>query len=92
MGDVRVDPAIASKADVAGQCKIETGIPVDQHKDVDHELGDAEGVGVGGSRLHAIQGLVESWQTQKAVDPHQRSLDAKDKVEEVGRQQGSQVP
>lgn len=65
---------------------------MDQHKDVDHELGDAECVGVGGSRLHAIHGLVESWQTQQAVDPHQRSLDAKDKVEEVGGQQGSQVP
>lgn len=65
---------------------------MDQHEDVDHELGDAEGVGVGGSRLHAIQRLVESWHTQEAVDPHQRSLDAKAKVEEVSGQQGSKVP
>lgn len=64
---------------------------MDQHKDVDHELGDAEGVWVGRSRLHAIQGLVESWDTEKTVDPDQRGLDAKDKVEEVGGQQGNQV-
>lgn len=92
VGDIGVDPTITSKADVAGQCKVETGIPVDQHKDVDHELGDAERVGVGRSRLHAIQGLVESWHTKKAVDPHQGSLDAEDKVEEVSGQQGCQVP
>ena len=65
---------------------------MDQHKDVDHELGDTEGVGVGGSRLHAIQGLIESWRTQKAVNPHHRCLDAKDKVEEVSGQQRGQVP
>lgn len=92
IGDVGVDPRITSEANVAGQCKVETGIPVDQHKDVDHELGDAEGVRVGGPRLHAVQGLIESWHPQKAVDPHQRSLDAKDKVEEVSGQHGSQVP
>ena len=34
---------------------------MDQHKDVDHELCDAESVWVGSSRLHAIQGLVQSW-------------------------------
>lgn len=65
---------------------------MDQHKDVNHELGDTEGVGVGGSCLHAIQGLVESWHAQKAVDPHHWRLNAKGKVEEVSGQQGSQVP
>lgn len=65
---------------------------MDQHKDVDHKLGDAERVGVGRPRLHAIQGFVESWHTKKAVYPYQGSLDAKDKVEEVGGQQGCQVP
>lgn len=89
IGDVGVDPRISSKAHVAGQCKIETGIPVGQHKDVDHELGEAKCVGVGGHCLHAIQGLIETWQTQKTVDPHQRSLDANNKVEEVSGQQGS---
>lgn len=61
---------------------------MDQHKNIDHELGDAERVGVGRSGLHAIQGLVESWQTKKAVDPHQGGFDTKDKVEKVGGQQG----
>lgn len=65
---------------------------MDKHKDVDHELGNAEGVGVGGSCLHAVQGLVESWDTQKAVDSDQRSLDAECKIQEVERKNGSQVP
>ena len=49
-------------------------------------------LGVGGSCLHAIQGLVESWHAQKAVDPHHWCLDAKGKVEKVSGQHGSQVP
>lgn len=65
---------------------------MDKHKDVDHELGNAEGVGVGVSCLHAVQGLVESWDTQKAVDSDQRSLDAECKIQEVERKNGSQVP
>lgn len=92
VGDIGVDPAIASKANVAGQREVETGVPVDQHKDVDHELGDAERVREGRSRLHAVQGLAESRQTKKTVDPHHRSLDAKHKVEEISGQQGCQVP
>lgn len=63
-----------------GQCKVETGIPVDQHKDVNHELCDAESIRVGGSRLHAVQGLIEPWDTQKAVNPHQGSFNAYGKV------------
>ncbi|TNN45291.1 hypothetical protein EYF80_044521 [Liparis tanakae] len=92
VGHVGVHPAVAPEADVVGQSKVEAGVPVDQHEDVDHELGDAEGVGVGGSRLHAIQGLGESGDAEKSVDPHQRGLDAEGNVEEVGRQQGDQVP
>lgn len=92
MGDVGINPPIAPKANVVGQCKVETGVPVDQHKDVDHQLGDAEGVGVGCPRLHPIQGLVEPRQTEKAVDPHHWRQDAEGKVEEVGGHQGSQVP
>ncbi|KAG7220338.1 hypothetical protein INR49_010174 [Caranx melampygus] len=42
VGDVGIDPSITSKANVVGQCKVEAGVPVDQHEDVDHELGDAE--------------------------------------------------
>lgn len=64
---------------------------MDQHKDVDHELGNAERVGVGRPGLHAIQGLVESGQTEKAVDAHHGCLDAEDKVEEVGGQQRCHV-
>lgn len=86
--DVGVDPSISSKAHVAGQRKIETGIPVSQHEDVDHELGETKSVGIGGHRLHPVQCLIETWQTQKSVDPHQWSLDANNKVEEVGGQQG----
>lgn len=60
IGDVGIDPTIHSKANVIRERKVETGIPVDQHKDVHHELGDTKSVGVGSSRLHAIQCLVES--------------------------------
>lgn len=92
VGDVGVDPAITPEADVAGEREVETGVPVDQHEDVDHELGDAEGVGVGRPRLHAVQGLVEPGQTQEAVDAHHGGLDAEDKVEKVGGQQRGHVP
>lgn len=65
---------------------------MDQHKYVDHQLGNTEGVGVGGSCLHAIQSLIKSWYTHKTVDPHHWSFEAKDKVEEVCGKQGNQVP
>lgn len=89
--DVGVDPIISPKAHVAGKREVDAGVPVDQHKDVDHEFGEAEYVGVGSSGLHAIQGLVETWHTQKAVDSNQWSLDASDKVEEVSGQYGNQI-
>lgn len=92
LSDIGVDPAITPEADVAGERKVEAGVPVDQHKDVDHELGNAEGVGVGRPCLHAVQGLVESGQTEQAVDAHHGGLDAEDKVEKVGGQQRRHVP
>ena len=64
---------------------------MDQDKDVEHELGDAEGVWVGGTRLHAVQGLAQAGHMQKAVDPDQRRVDVKAEVEEVRGQQGTQV-
>lgn len=63
-----------------------------QNKNVDHELYDAKSIGVRGSCLHAVQGLVEPWDTQKAVNPHQRGFKAEGKVKEVSGQQRSQVP
>lgn len=92
LGDVGVDPAIAPEADVAGERKVEAGVPVDQHKDVDHELGNAEGVGVGRARLHAVQGLVESGHAEQAVDAHHGGPEAEDKIEQVGGQQRRHVP
>lgn len=92
VGDVGVDPAVSSEPDVVGQGKVEAGVPVDQHKDVEHELGDAEGVGVGGACLHAIHGLIEAWRAKEAVDPHQRSVDAHGKVQEVCGQHRAQIP
>lgn len=92
VSDIRVDPAITPEADVPGESKVEAGVPVDQHEDVDHELGNAEGVGVGRPRLHAVQGLVESRQTKEAVYAHHGGVDTEDKVEKVGGQQRCQVP
>lgn len=90
--DIGVDPAVASEADVPGERKVETGVPVNQHEDVDHELGNAEGVWVGRPRLHAVQSLVESRQTEEAVNAHHWGLDTEDKVEKVGGQQRRHVP
>lgn len=64
---VGVHPDVTPKAQVPGQGKVEAAVPMDDHKNVKHQLGDAEGVRVSCAGLHAVKGLKKAGCSQKAV-------------------------
>ena len=64
---VGVHPDVTPEAQGPGQGEVEAAVPVDDHKNVKHQLGDAEGVRVGGAGLRAVKGLKEAGRAQKAV-------------------------
>ena len=64
---------------------------MDADDHVDDELEDAEDVRVVGARVGAIKELEHAPHTKHAIDAHEREVDAKDEVEQVGGQEADDV-
>lgn len=88
---VWVHPGVTPEAQVLGQGKVEAAVPVDDHENVEHQLGDAKGIGVSRAGLGAVKGFKEAGHTQKAVQPQRGCVRAQPHVSNVCGHQGSQV-
>jgi len=64
---------------------------VDADDHVDDELQDAEDVWVVGARVGAIKELQHAPHTKHSVDAHERKVNAKQQVEQVGGQEADDV-
>ena len=68
--DQRHDPAVGAEADGVAQREVEARVPVDDDKQVDEHLGDAERVGPAGARLRLVEEGQEARQAQQSVGAH----------------------
>ena len=64
-----VDPSVRLEADDEGEGEEEAGVPVDEEEDVEHHLGDAEGVGEVGPGLRLVEELHHAVDAEDAVEP-----------------------
>ena len=93
------DPAVGTESDGVTDGEVDAAVPVNDDEQVDHDLGDAEGVGQTGVRLRFVEKGQQSRQTQQTIeagDDGTRGVGTDDgsvphEVEQIGRQQTQQI-
>ena len=87
-----IDPGISVETNIETDSEIETGIPVDEDKDVKYNLEDSEGIGEVGTRLSFVKKLEHSLYFRNSVEPDNdiawnliEALAREEKVKEISR-------
>ena len=87
-----IDPGVSVETNIETDSEIETGIPVDEDKDIEHDLEDSEGIGEVGTRLSFVEKLEHSLYFRNSVEPHNdiawnliMALAREEKVKEISR-------
>ena len=87
-----IDPGVSVETNIETDSEIETGIPVDEDKDIKYNLEDSEGIGEVGTRLSFVKKLEHSLYFRNSVEPHNNfawnliiALAREEKVKEISR-------
>lgn len=87
-----INPRIRTQPQGLGEAIVSTGVPVDDHQDVQNQFADTESIRVTGSRLCTFKKLKKTRQSQQPVESQKRGVAHADtQVQQVRWQNGAGV-